>query len=83
MENNSGGFQCELNHMGHLIDEFSYNSYRTNRNLDEADLDLLAQFTKVGAKPKNVANLLSEAKNANYTTKLARNLMDRVKQKVG
>ena len=50
--------------------------------MDEKDEELLEQFCRVGAKPKNVANILSEAKHANYTTKVANNLLKKVRGKV-
>ena len=64
------------------MDEFTYNSYSVNRNLQEGDLELIKEFTKVGANPRNVAKILTDTKNANFTTKSARNLMDKAKQKV-
>ena len=71
-----------LAHTGHVVDEFTYISYPVNRNLQEGDLELIKEFTKVGANPRNVAKILTDTKNANFTTKSARNLMDKAKQKV-
>ena len=75
-------FQCFLSHTGHLMDEYTYNSYRTNRDLNEQDLELLEQFSRVGAKPANVANILTETRHTNYSTKDANNLLKIVRQKV-
>ena len=64
------------------MDEYTYNSYRTNRDLNEQDLELLEQFSRVGAKPANVANILTETRHTNYSTKDANNLLKIVRQKV-
>ena len=64
------------------MDEYTYNSYRTNRDLNEQDRQLLEQFSRVGAKAANVANILAESKRANYSTKDATNLLKKARQEV-